>query len=97
PHPNSFPTRRSSDLRCEVGSRLVDEETAGKPRSSVVTRCCNEDTLDRTFEVLPQGNDKGPLSVARRRDRREPVLLVVVVCRTIEDRKSTRLNSSHVA
>src|SRR5207253_8700550 len=84
PHLHSFPTRRSSDL-------LVNRHQAVF-------------VLDREHIVVPdhlQGRDEvGPevpaMAVADGAKKERPVPLVAVGL-GIEDRKSTRLNSSHVA
>src|SRR5439155_19933110 len=78
---HSFPTRRSSDL-AEGGAGLVEELV-------LETRHHVRDRLEfGRVEVGPRGAEGLELAPADR---------VGVVAELAEDRKSTRLNSSHVA
>src|SRR5207302_8881011 len=91
-HLLSFPTRRSSDLACEVAQEILDDAFG----SSV-------DVL-RRWRCLFGNRERGGLSVDRRRrrkhERRDARLAHDLDQRQctadVEDRKSTRLNSSHV-
>src|SRR5207253_8450561 len=95
PHPHSFPTRRSSDLtvtdRCDglacLGERL--HETLHERHAAELVRV-----------HLSTGQDERVVIIGlRTRERNVDVELVAPldVLPTLQDRKSTRLNSSHVA
>src|SRR5437660_5996836 len=90
PHaPPSFPTRRSSDLLVplEAPSRTFSSE---KPLPSFLTEPeeDEEPALGEKEESALPREDKGPTAV--KVPGGEPLL-------PLADRKSTRLNSSHVA
>src|SRR5207247_4043811 len=91
PHPPSFPTRRSSDLRAPGHSWHESQE---RPRSLAEFR-------DQIREVVRQGlvdimlmsaSSHEILCLEERLFESSPVTAAV---RANEDRKSTRLNSSH--
>src|SRR5690606_41583135 len=81
PHPLSFPTRRSSDLGDEDFSGGDLQRLVGRPLDG------DRDVIGgMTLKV------KGPaIDAARRRIHVDPITIP-----WREDRKSTRLNSSHV-
>src|SRR5207253_9937031 len=87
PTPPSFPTRRSSDLPRFRRSTHRENRAPSRPRNSI--RLKNVDGPDRecwvrqtTVRVAAFEND---------------TRLQRILCGRTEDRKSTRLNSSHVA
>src|SRR5207253_10485104 len=94
PDPLSFPTRRSSDLlggtnlriaAVDQKGRLIEKVTLGTKvalgRSRVVDDMC--DAVLRMFDKYHNGSNLLGIGIG--------------VPGIIEDRKSTRLNSSHVA
>src|SRR5207247_9162520 len=93
-HLPSFPTRRSSDLDLlVVDVDAVDPHLAAKDRDTRLEirrlDVGDETPLEAAAEPLLERRD-----VARRPVRREHDLRAGLVQR-VEDRKSTRLNSSH--
>src|SRR5207249_11326657 len=86
--PPSFPTRRSSDLRSKPGSRSNAMAVHPPP---------NDRSCDLPVEPAPvrysHGTREGRLTVAPFRVWRGSAILVAWG----PDRKSTRLNSSHVS
>src|SRR5204862_6569962 len=89
----SFPTRRSSDLEL-----LADRQSEQYPRPTAVVRC----SLPEGAEELDVGPDveRIPDPVRDGQSQRRPIDAgaggVRRVRAEIQDRKSTRLNSSHV-
>src|SRR5207253_10064873 len=90
PHPHSFPTRRSSDLanakRRSTGYDCVIPVSGGKDSTWQVVTCLEHGLkpLAVTWKT-PARTDIGSANLAN------------LVRLGVEDRKSTRLNSSHVA
>src|SRR5690606_41282478 len=82
----SFPTRRSSDLRQQVG--LVQYQQRLEPGLFGG----HQVAVDQVAERLGQGSEDDDQAVDIGRHRLELAPMV----RAVEDRKSTRLNSSHV-
>src|SRR5207253_7635070 len=90
PHdPHSLPTRRSSDLSAEIKDLVASLDDVGGQLSLQY----------RARELAPEGVPAPVFAVLRLQE-----LLVVhpiagdeVSCKSALDRKSTRLNSSHVA
>src|SRR5699024_11417725 len=89
----SMPTRRSSDLNITVtgctmvhghGGVVIGSEMAGGVRNVVISAC------------VFQGTDRG-IRVKTRRGRGGLIENLRVTGIVMEDRKSTRLNSSHVS
>src|SRR5207249_10136425 len=84
----SFPTRRSSDLRYANGDTAVMGSSA---------RCACGRTLPRLASV------EGRVAQTLRDAQGKPVsgllfnLIFTPLARSVKDRKSTRLNSSHVS
>src|SRR5439155_25715242 len=94
PHLHSFPTRRSSDLgdRFPEARRTLDLAAAESTRTGAFR------PLLRTlfFAGLARAN-LGDFGGALRALERKRRLLEEKAALALEDRKSTRLNSSHVA
>src|SRR5207247_11355028 len=90
PHLHSFPTRRSSDLR-----RFPRLEPAEQRR---VARCprqglCREEI--RPEAACPHDHELADVSTECSAERHEQGRRQVLLARRHQDRKSTRLNSSH--
>src|SRR5699024_12581043 len=86
-HPHSFPTRRSSDLGFDLGG--VDVLTAGDEHVL-------EPVDDEEEPILVEVADVTGVEPAAGGERGRGGRLIVPVG-AHEDRKSTRLNSSHVS
>src|SRR5690606_40581301 len=85
----SFPTRRSSDLQAHTALLLARESIGILGEAWSVLR-----DAKKTIEVeLGEGDDADPDASNPDRD---PADLLRVELGEVEDRKSTRLNSSHV-
>src|SRR5690606_39925310 len=93
PDPPSFPTRRSSDLYDSLfilaASQTRDKDALSRDGVDKVLKELAEDGFDFVICDSPAGIEKGAALAMYFADR-----AVVVV--NPEDRKSTRLNSSHV-
>src|SRR5690606_41131666 len=91
-HRHPFPTRRSSDLKPEAAATKAN--TAANTAHVSLTLNGRKTEFD-----MPLDGDTTVLEVARDRDIDAPFSCrdgVCGTCRAKLDRKSTRLNSSHV-
>src|SRR5207253_4864942 len=92
-HLRSFPTRRSSDLRRDAWRELGERAEIALDRRQIVDLVLLDDAADRVLSRLENaglgGNRHRLLQPADLQRKVERALL--------PDRKSTRLNSSHVA
>src|SRR5699024_12119569 len=78
-HPQSLPTRRSSDLGGDPGRRMITPGRTDGPRGSLRRNAGSSSMM---------GPGRKESEMARRRKKRRS---------SRGDRKSTRLNSSHVS
>src|SRR5699024_12327776 len=78
---HSFPTRRSSDLTRLINQIMIDGKR-GKAQK----------ILYKAFELVGERSGQNPMDVFD-----EAMKNVMPVLEDIQDRKSTRLNSSHVS
>src|SRR5690606_42034659 len=92
--PHSFPTRRSSDLECLLGLANVLLVTAKEAAPGAGT--ANKLEAARTFDILAQGLSTTDFHGAALKIHTHKVGGDIGGVETLEDRKSTRLNSSHV-
>src|SRR5690606_41723612 len=93
--PHSFPTRRSSDLASAIGAVL-----SGQPESAIAQARSVSVAKDRNFMTYPRIPIAGLIFVLGTASETIPTACANV-CRSLpaaraQDRKSTRLNSSHV-
>src|SRR5699024_12067852 len=92
-HPHSFPTRRSSDLYDQYGSQLPDQirmfnQNAAQERCSK-TECYIDQTESDKEEKCMEYRSCIEFFIFH--------FIEAHPCYVREDRKSTRLNSSHVS
>src|SRR5690606_41948134 len=90
--PDSFPTRRSSDLREWVKAR---DELRQHYAAQVMLRNLHEAQLE-LMRKIQAGEAIGPEDEERWQRTAELVAYNPYVSAVLRDRKSTRLNSSHV-
>src|SRR5207249_12301747 len=85
PHLPSFPTRRSSDLRMDIAAEFM---------SGIIDAFeANKRLADRAVEQMPDDR----LHVALDENTNSIAVIMKHVAGNLTDRKSTRLNSSHVS
>src|SRR5439155_25174191 len=84
--PHSYPTRRSSDLSTSASIRSISSRAEGAATSSPAPECRTRKSRSFCRSISEQGIATAP--TFRQKD---------LDFRVRQDRKSTRLNSSHVA
>src|SRR5690606_41362795 len=92
PYLHSFPTRRSSDLRCCAQTRRDAPQLVENKNSQPLRP--HGPSARSLPQVPPLAYCIARPGIPRRAARRDEVQLVIE--RYLGDRKSTRLNSSHV-